>query len=38
MTALWNAGGFARGTDEQAQDAYAYGLGLLLDGIERSVE
>ena len=38
MTALWNAGGFDRGTDEQAQDTYEYGLGLLLDGIERSVE
>ncbi|GAA0508343.1 TetR family transcriptional regulator [Paractinoplanes deccanensis] len=38
MTALWNAGGFDRGADEQAQDAYAYGLGLLLEGIERSVE
>ncbi|XVV11619.1 TetR/AcrR family transcriptional regulator [Actinoplanes sp. CA-131856] len=38
MTALWNAGGFDRGADEQAQDAYEYGLGLLLDGIERSVQ
>ncbi|GIE93722.1 TetR family transcriptional regulator [Paractinoplanes rishiriensis] len=36
MTALWNAGGFDRGADEQARDAYEYGLGLLLDGIERS--
>jgi hypothetical protein len=38
MTALWNAGGFDRGADEQARDAYEYGLGLLLDGIERSVQ
>jgi hypothetical protein len=38
MTNLWNAGGFDRGTDEQADDAYAYGLGLLLDGIAASVE
>lgn len=38
MTALWNAGGFTRGADEQARDAYEYGLGLLLDGIERSVQ
>ena len=38
MTALWNAGGFDRGADQQAQDTYEYGLGLLLDGIERSVE
>ena len=36
MTAIWNAGAFDRGADEQAQDAYAYGLGLLLEGIERS--
>ncbi|MBG0562002.1 TetR/AcrR family transcriptional regulator [Actinoplanes aureus] len=34
MTALWNAGGF----EEQTQDAFGYGLDLLLDGIERSVE
>jgi AcrR family transcriptional regulator len=33
MTALWNAGGF-----EQDQDAFEYGLDLLLDGMERSVE
>jgi AcrR family transcriptional regulator len=38
MTALWNAGGFDRGADEQARDAYEYGLALLLDGIERSVQ
>ncbi len=38
MTMIWNAGAFDRGADEQAQDAYEYGLGLLLDGIERSVE
>jgi AcrR family transcriptional regulator len=37
MTALWNAGGFVRGADEQARDAYEFGLALLLDGIERSV-
>ncbi|MGK5678823.1 TetR/AcrR family transcriptional regulator [Actinoplanes sp. URMC 104] len=36
MTRIWNAGAFDRGADEQAQDAYEYGLGLLLDGIERS--
>lgn len=36
MTALWNAGGFDRGADEQVLDAYAYGLGLILDGIERA--
>jgi AcrR family transcriptional regulator len=35
MTALWNAGGFDRGTNEQMADAYAYGLSLLLDGIAR---
>jgi len=34
MTALWNAGAFDRGADEQARDAYEYGLSLLLDGIE----
>ena len=34
MTALWNAGGFTRGADEQARDAYEFGLTLLLDGIE----
>jgi AcrR family transcriptional regulator len=35
MTELWNAGGFDRGPDQQAVDAFAYGLRLLLDGIER---
>jgi AcrR family transcriptional regulator len=35
MTNLWNAGGFDRGTDEQMDDAYAYGLRLILDGIAR---
>ena len=35
MTALWNAGGFDRGPDEQVRDAYAYGLDLILDGISR---
>jgi AcrR family transcriptional regulator len=35
MTQLWHAGGFDRGPDEQAADAFAYGLGVLLDGIER---
>jgi AcrR family transcriptional regulator len=34
MTDLWNAGGFDRGPDQQAADAFAYGLRLLLDGIE----
>jgi AcrR family transcriptional regulator len=34
MTNLWNAGGFDRGPDEQATDAYAYTLDLLLSGIE----
>jgi hypothetical protein len=34
MTELWNAGGYDRGPDQQAADAFAYGLGLLLDGIE----
>ncbi|WP_250027346.1 TetR/AcrR family transcriptional regulator [Paractinoplanes maris] len=38
MTMIWNAGAFDRGADQQAQDAYEYGLGLLLAGIERSVE
>ena len=38
MTAIWNGGAFDRGADEQAQDAYEYGLGLLLEGIERSAE
>ncbi|MBM2617520.1 TetR/AcrR family transcriptional regulator [Actinoplanes sp. LDG1-06] len=34
MTSIWNAGAFDRGADEQAQDAYEYGLDLLLRGIE----
>lgn len=34
MTNLWNAGGFDRGPDQQAADAFTYGLTLLLDGIE----
>ena len=38
MTGLWHAGGFDRGPDEQAADAFAYGLGLLLDGIERQAQ
>ena len=38
MTALWNAGGISRGAEEQARDSYEYGLALLLDGIERSVQ
>ncbi|MCM4076713.1 TetR/AcrR family transcriptional regulator [Paractinoplanes hotanensis] len=38
MTAIWNGGAFDRGADEQAQDAYEYGLGLLLEGIERWAE
>lgn len=38
MTAIWNAGAFDRGSDEQAQDAYEYGLDLLLRGIETSVQ
>lgn len=38
MTALWHASGFTLGPEEQQDAAYAYGLGLLLDGIERSVE
>jgi AcrR family transcriptional regulator len=33
MTELWHAGGYDRGPDEQAANAFAYGLGLLLDGI-----
>jgi hypothetical protein len=35
MTTVWNAGGFDRGPDEQVQDAYAYGLTLILDGLDR---
>jgi AcrR family transcriptional regulator len=35
MTELWHAGGFDRGPDQQAADAFAYGLRMLLDGIER---
>lgn len=35
MTELWHAGGYDRGPDQQAADAFAYGLRLLLDGIER---
>ncbi|GAB2625153.1 TetR family transcriptional regulator [Paractinoplanes abujensis] len=38
MTSIWNAGAFDRGGDEQAQDAYEFGLDLLLRGIEGSVE
>jgi AcrR family transcriptional regulator len=34
MTALWNSGGF----DDEGQTAFDYGLALLLDGIERSVQ
>jgi AcrR family transcriptional regulator len=34
MTRLWTAGGYDRGTDQQLDDAYAYGMKLLLDGIE----
>ncbi|MFC7534305.1 TetR/AcrR family transcriptional regulator [Actinoplanes sp. GCM10030250] len=34
MTDLWNAGGF----EDQAQDAFEYGLDLLLKGIDGSVE
>jgi AcrR family transcriptional regulator len=33
MTDLWNAGGFDTGPDEQAADAFRFGLELLLDGI-----
>jgi AcrR family transcriptional regulator len=33
MTAVWNAGGFTRGTVEQAAAARHYGLHRLLDGI-----
>ncbi|MEV6629146.1 TetR/AcrR family transcriptional regulator C-terminal domain-containing protein [Actinoplanes sp. NPDC051470] len=33
MTALWNAGRFTDGPDEQADAAYTYGLTLILDGI-----
>ena len=35
MTELWHAGGYDRGPDQQAVEAFAYGLGLLLDGIGR---
>jgi AcrR family transcriptional regulator len=38
MTALWNGGGFDRGADEQIEDAYEYGLRLLLDGIEADAD
>jgi AcrR family transcriptional regulator len=38
LTALWNAGGFTRGADEQAHDAYELGLTLLLDGIEAAAQ
>lgn len=34
MTALWNTGGF----EDQDQTAFQYGLALILDGLERSVE
>ncbi len=37
MTALWHAGGFTAGPDEQLEQAHAYGLRLLLDGIEADV-
>jgi AcrR family transcriptional regulator len=33
MTAVWNAGGFTRGTTEQATESHRYGLHRLLDGI-----
>jgi AcrR family transcriptional regulator len=36
MNDLWTAGGFTRGTVEQAHDAFAFGLRALLDGIEAS--
>jgi hypothetical protein len=35
MTELWHAGGFEVGPDQQAADAFAFGLRMLLDGIER---
>jgi AcrR family transcriptional regulator len=38
MTQLWNAGGFNLGPDQQAADAFAHGLRLILDGIERESE
>ncbi len=37
MTALWHAGGFAAGPDEHLDHAHAYGLRLLLDGVEADV-
>jgi AcrR family transcriptional regulator len=38
MNRLWTAGGFDRGTVEQARDAFAFGLRALLDGIEAAAD
>jgi AcrR family transcriptional regulator len=38
MNMLWTAGGFDRGTVEQARDAFAFGLRALLDGIEAAAQ
>jgi AcrR family transcriptional regulator len=34
MTRVWNAGGYRRSPDQEAEEAYRYGLALLLDGID----
>lgn len=34
MTRVWNAGGYQRSPDQEAEESYRYGLSLLLDGIE----
>jgi AcrR family transcriptional regulator len=36
MTRIWNAGGYRRSPDEEAEEAYRYGLALLLDGIDHT--
>lgn len=37
MTRVWNAGGYRRSPDEEAEEAYRYGLSLLLDGLAAQV-
>jgi AcrR family transcriptional regulator len=34
MTRIWNAGGYQRSPDQEAEESFHYGLSLLLDGID----